>query len=90
MEGDTRHDYGVHAFKEIADTREYLKILQYGFSWANTSTGCFVLGTVQLWGEVVEHERGYRASFAKIKSLDHMINPDPSISLEGLRLKYCS
>ena len=90
MEGDTRHDYGVHAFKEMADTLEYLKIMQYGFYWSSITVGCFVLGTVQLWGEVIEHERGYRASFAKIKSLDAMFNPDPMISLDKLRLKYCS
>ncbi|HEX4919747.1 MAG TPA: hypothetical protein VFV92_03305 [Candidatus Bathyarchaeia archaeon] len=27
-------------------------------------------GTVQLWGEVIEHEIGYRAEYAKVKSLD--------------------
>lgn len=30
----------------------------------------FIIGTVALWGEVVEHERGYRAEFAKVRSFD--------------------
>lgn len=29
-----------------------------------------VCGTIKLWGQVVEHERGYRAEFARIVSLD--------------------
>lgn len=29
-----------------------------------------IVGRVQMWGEVVEHELGYRAQFAKILSLD--------------------
>lgn len=31
-----------------------------------------VRGTVALWGTVLEHELGYRAQFAKIRSLDSM------------------
>lgn len=30
-------------------------------------------GTVKLWGETVEHEKGYRASFAKLVSIDGFI-----------------
>ena len=29
-----------------------------------------VIGQVALWGEVVEHEMGYRASYARIHSID--------------------
>lgn len=32
----------------------------------------YIVGTVYMWGEVVEHERGYRAEYASIKSLDLM------------------
>lgn len=34
-----------------------------------------VIGTVKLWGDVVHHEFGYRAQFAKIRSLDHLAIP---------------
>lgn len=36
--------------------------------------GCdviYVLGTVSLWGDVIEHEHGYRAERAEICSLDY-------------------
>lgn len=29
-----------------------------------------VTGTISMWGEVIEHERGYRAQFAKIKTFE--------------------
>lgn len=32
-----------------------------------------VYGTVELWGEVVEHELGWRAEYAKLKSLDRFV-----------------
>jgi len=30
-----------------------------------------LFGRVKIWGEVVEHEAGYRSEFAKILSLDY-------------------
>lgn len=32
----------------------------------------YVVGSVWLWGEIVEHERGYRAEFASMRSIDYM------------------
>lgn len=29
-----------------------------------------VLGTVELWGHIVEHELGYRAVFARVRTLE--------------------
>lgn len=34
---------------------------------------CDIIGSVLLWGEVVEHEKGYRAQYAKIASIDDVI-----------------
>lgn len=31
-----------------------------------------VAGTIKMWGDVVEHEHGYRAEFAKLNSIDSM------------------
>ena len=47
----------------------------------------FVTGTVDLWGNVIEHERGYRAEFGQVASLDHAIGK--GIDLEALRSRYC-
>ena len=44
----------------------------------------FVTGTVDLWGEAYEHERGYRASRAKITSIDG----SPSYDAPALRRLY--
>lgn len=47
----------------------------------------FVSGTVRLWGDVVEHEFGYRAEFAKLHSLDKIYGDG---DLAALRAKYLS
>jgi hypothetical protein len=43
-----------------------------------------LFGRVKIWGEVVEHEWGYRSQFARIISLDH---GDPEL-LEKFRVIY--
>ena len=43
-----------------------------------------MFGRVKLWGEVVEHEWGYRSQFARIISLDY---GDPEL-LEKFRVIY--
>lgn len=40
------------------------------------SANAIVLGTVKLWGDVVEHQYGYRAQFARIASLHECSNPE--------------
>ncbi len=59
---------GVHVFKGRAPA--IAEIAQ--------QPGPFVVGSVILWGDVVEHERGYRAERAKIVSLDDVILPNAS------------
>lgn len=67
MTGDVDKGFGVHAFKYISDCNDY--IAQALFNNGHVGTG-LVPGTVSMWGEIVEHERGYRAQYAKITSLD--------------------
>jgi len=80
---------GVHAFKDFAgvakESDDYRK--QVG--------GAYAIGTVQLWGEVVEHERGYRAERAMIRSIDGVVLPnkspwdkEPAAALAFLRERY--
>jgi hypothetical protein len=45
----------------------------------------FVIGTVDLYGEVIEHERGYRAEYARVASLDQGFG---DVDLEALRARY--
>jgi len=32
-----------------------------------------VFGTVALWGEVIEHEEGFRGEFGKVNSIDQIV-----------------
>lgn len=50
------HLCGVYAAKRPADVHVF-----YGGSW--------IIGRVEMWGDVIEHERGYRASHARITHL---------------------
>lgn len=50
------HQCGIYAVKELDDV----------FRFAHTAQ---VVGTVEMWGDVVEHEDGYRASHARITEL---------------------
>ncbi len=47
-------------------------------------SGPLLLGKVKIWGEIVEHEAGYRSQFGKIVSLDY---GDPEL-LDKLRKIY--
>ncbi len=62
VKGDVRKA-GVHSWKTFEDAVAY----------ATGSYGVHVVGRVALWGEVVEHERGYRAEFAKPISFDGIL-----------------
>lgn len=64
---------GVYAFLYKADAhKEFLESvddLNHHPDRAVFDSVGIVLGTVKLWGEVVEHELGYRASYAKPRSI---------------------
>ena len=47
-----------------------------------------VYGSVELWGEIVEHEDGWRAEFAAIRSLDEIYPCAFSEALMILRKRY--
>lgn len=69
MTGDPKptNTAGIYAFRDPADA--YREMDHYNSDHYNSNTPPMVLGTVKLWGRYVEHERGYRAEFARITSL---------------------
>ena len=69
--------HGIYSFREVIQSGE-----QYGY-YASTE-GPLVFGKIKIWGEIVEHEAGYRSQFGKIVSLDH---GDPHL-LEKFRRIY--
>lgn len=50
-----------------------------------TPINAVVIGTIKMWGEVIEHEHGYRAEYAKINTLDRVIG---YADLDTLRQRY--
>jgi hypothetical protein len=56
---------GIYAGREPEDAADYLE----GRTWADTLTVHRVIGTVSLWGRVVECTHGWRASFAYPKTI---------------------
>lgn len=63
MEGDV-DQHGIHCFKHPA----------YVGDTFGDGYGPRVGGSIEIWGEVIEHEKGYRAQFARIVSLDVIYN----------------
>lgn len=105
--GDWDHR-GIHAWKD-SSSKEYhdyirsylnsepdkftrLMLFSHGGEMPETKPA-MLTGTVFLWGDIVEHERGYRAEYARVRSLDWLY-PDETMmgreqeTLDGLRQKY--
>jgi len=60
--GDVR-THGIYSFRHVIHSRQ-----EYGYPGAG---GPLLFGSVKIWGEIVEHEEGYRSQFARIISLDY-------------------
>ncbi len=60
--GDVR-THGIYSFRDVIQSNE-----EYGYDIPGSEPLLF--GKVKIWGEVVEHEAGYRSEFGKIASLD--------------------
>jgi len=56
--------HGIYSFRYVIKS-----IADYGYDLA--LRGPIIFGKIKIWGEVVEHEAGYRSEFAKIVSLDY-------------------
>jgi len=61
--GDVK-THGIYSFQDVICCKE-----EYGYS--PLGSGQLLFGKVKIWGEIVEHEAGYRSQFGKIVSLDH-------------------
>jgi hypothetical protein len=84
----TDHDNGIFALKTM-EQAEAVR-LHYAYDdfmnvmglYSRALPPCYVVGAVSLWGDVIEHEDGYRAQFAQIKSLDSFYDVDPMTQRE--------
>lgn len=101
LEGREIEDWGhrgVHAWKDPAGEHYHDYIREYLNSPKSLSAGenlrpAMATGSIYLWGDVVEHERGWRGEFASVRSLDWLY-PDADMMgrerevLDNLREKY--
>ncbi len=61
--GDVR-THGIYSFRDVIRS-----MAEYGYD--PCADGPLLFGKVKIWGEVVEHQVGYRSQFGKIMSLDY-------------------
>jgi hypothetical protein len=61
--GDVR-THGIYSFRNVIKSAA-----DYGYDAA--VRGPILFGKIKIWGEIVEHEAGYRSEFGKIVSLDY-------------------
>jgi hypothetical protein len=74
--GDVR-THGIYSFRHVIRSKH-----EYGYDLGVDEPLLF--GKVRIWGDIVEHEEGYRSEFGKIASLDY---GDPEL-LQKLRKIY--
>ncbi len=75
-QGDVRA-HGIYSFRNTIRSKH-----EYGYPMGRD--GPLLFGKVKIWGEIVEHEAGYRSEFGKIVSLDY---GDPNL-LDKFRRIY--
>lgn len=86
------HEY-IRSYLNQEDDRRSLYLYPVGDMPEQILRPAMVTGTVFLWGDVVEHERGWRAEFARVRSLDWLY-PDETMmgreqeALAELRQRY--
>jgi hypothetical protein len=55
--------HGIYSFRSVVRSKE-----EYCYSVGRAT---LLFGKVKIWGEIVEHQTGYRSQFGKIVSLDY-------------------
>lgn len=70
VDGDVRAGQGVHCFKTMASARRKAESMELCLGIIRVP---LAVGSVEIWGEIVEHEHGYRAQYASIRSIDDIV-----------------
>jgi len=60
--GDVR-EHGIYSFRHVIRSTE-----EYSYSVGHAT---LLFGKVKIWGEIVEHQNGYRSQFGRVISLDY-------------------
>jgi hypothetical protein len=59
--GDVK-THGIYSFRDVIQSKQ---------DYSYNANGVLLFGKIKIWGEIVEHEAGYRSEFGKIISLDY-------------------
>jgi hypothetical protein len=71
-----------HLLRRIEHHRAHGILTPRFLGWNGVSeASAFVAGTIKMWGDVVEHEFGYRAEYAKLNSIDNIYGTGEMIPL---------
>jgi hypothetical protein len=82
-QGDPRVEgAGIHAFKSLDEAFEYA---DKASDWIFPS-GSIVVGHVALWGDVIEHEHGYRAEYGSVYNIVNVVRDN--LELDVLCCRY--
>ena len=83
---------GVYSYNAYAHLAHYLDGIEPNtfprISWVGryvTEVIGIAIGTIKCWGEVIEHEKGWRAQYAKLQSIDYVIG---AVDINILRERY--
>ncbi len=88
IEHETCGGGGVHAFKTQMGAQQYV-ITTNGGLILGASPVSIAFGTVALYGDIVEHEKGYRAEYAMVHEIHGVIYAHgPDATLQNLRALY--
>lgn len=81
MSGNPGSGFGVFAFKQRRQAVEEAK--RMSTQWLPVA-----YGSVRMWGEVVEHSRGYRAEFARIATVDGAYPSDQQLAAVSRKYSF--
>lgn len=62
--------HGYYAFKSMEQVKE-----EFDSEWARHYGSAY--GTVLMWGEVIEHEYGWRSEYVEVRSIDEVVSGYP-------------
>ena len=83
-------EQGIHGFKTMDDLLSYSRTASNHSLARSTASGCdgVVLGMIEMWGIIWDHEKGYRAQFARPTSFSHAVGNRSEQALAELRAQW--
>jgi len=85
-------EQGIHGFKTMSDLRNDIRdnvgLLVARCQFTLPPTQGVIIGIIDLWGDVVEHERGYRGEYARPSGFLEAHGDNDDAALARLRADF--